>query len=127
MVHYVVHPTVHCTVHYGIVADRAVPLLFSCGTADPVVDHSLTKRSGEMLVEVLGDAVSRASAPPLHRRCTAAAPPLHRRHTGRTYVLARLLLQAEVVHVERAMHQPDPGEMRAVHTFIAARLNLQGV
>merc|ERR1712129_97893 len=72
------------------VANSAVPLLFTCGTADPVVDYSLTKRSGEMLKEVLGKAAS-------------------------------------VRDFERAMHQPDPGEMRAVHQFIAASLSLQGV
>ena len=33
-------------------------MLFTCGTADPVVDFSLTRRSGEMVAEVLGEAAS---------------------------------------------------------------------
>ena len=70
-------------------ANSAVPVLFTCGTADPVVDFSLTQRSGEMVSEVLGEAAS-------------------------------------VRHVQRGMHQPDPGEMQAVYGFIAASLGLKG-
>ena len=33
-------------------------MLFTCGTADPVVDFSLTQRSGEMVSEVLGEAAT---------------------------------------------------------------------
>ena len=39
-------------------ANSAVPVLFTCGTADPVVDFSLTQRSGEMVADVLGEAAS---------------------------------------------------------------------
>ena len=35
-----------------------MPVLFTCGTADPVVDYSLTKRSGEMVTELLGAAAT---------------------------------------------------------------------
>lgn len=41
-----------------------MPVLFTCGTADPVVDYSLTKRSGEMVAEALGEAVSGATTAP---------------------------------------------------------------
>ena len=39
-------------------ANRAVPMLFTCGTGDPVVDHSLCERSGELVKEAIGDAVT---------------------------------------------------------------------
>lgn len=39
-------------------ANSAVPVLFTCGTADPVVDFSLTQRSGEMVAEALGEAAT---------------------------------------------------------------------
>ena len=39
-------------------AQRQTPVLFSCGTADPVVDFELTKLSGNLLAATLGDTVT---------------------------------------------------------------------
>lgn len=39
-------------------AALATPVLFTCGVGDPIVDYTLTKRSGELLKEVLGDGVT---------------------------------------------------------------------
>ena len=39
-------------------AQRQTPVLFSCGTADPVVDFELAKLSGTLLAAMLGDAVT---------------------------------------------------------------------
>ena len=52
-------------------ANAATPMLFTCGTGDPVVDYTLTKRSGEMVTEALGDAVRAAPVP---RAPTRRAP-----------------------------------------------------
>merc|ERR1712146_585442 len=38
----------------AVQARRDVPVLFSCGTADPTVDFRLSRRSGELLAELLG-------------------------------------------------------------------------
>jgi len=70
-------------------ANKDCKVLYTCGTGDPIVDYSLTKRSGEMLNEVLADG-------------------------------------AQVVAVERCMHQPDGGEMGQVYKFIGECLELNG-
>ena len=111
------------------VANSAVPVLFTCGTADPLLDYSLTKRSGEMVAEALGEAVSGASTAlssvltkPVSRSLRPSRPSLCASDAS-----PLAAVQASVKDFERGMHQPDPSEMRAVHEFIAATLSLKGV
>ena len=113
-------------------ANSAVPVLFTCGTADPVVDYSLTKRSGEMVAEALGEAVSGATTAPRSFTLPELTKPSSRPSplpppccVPSTPSLSPL--QASVKDFERGMHQPDQSEMRAVHEFIAATLSLKGV
>lgn len=59
------------------VANSGVPCLFCCGTSDPVVAFTLTKKSGEILESILGDSMSvmhvnRAMHQPLNSETKAA-------------------------------------------------------
>ena len=49
-----------CMQHKGLktLPQRNVPTFFSCGTADPVVDFSLSRRSGQVLSESIADSLS---------------------------------------------------------------------
>ena len=57
-------------------ANVGVPVWFSCGTSDPVVDFRLAKASGAQLAHELQEAsvmhVNRASHPPKHAEMEAA-------------------------------------------------------
>ena len=90
-------------------ANSAVPVLFTCGTADPVVDFSLTQRSGEMVSEVLGEAVRYNPNPNPNlissHRCTGEREARPARHAP-----ARSWRDANCLRV----HRGDPRPQRRV-------------